>query len=331
MKRFILLSAAILGIAANSSARTEDESKTSRVSYSLPSTTLNFTVTARKEVFKAGPFAKYGKKYLGFSPRQSDEIKYEISRVSVRSVTEADMKARYTVNLPESGRPEFLQISSQGLIVGDMKVTGKSAGWRFPLTEEGGFSGMSMPANLAKESGTQTIFIAKPTEEKAKEIAEKIFQIRENRYKILVGDTDATYSGEALKAAADALEKMEKEYLALFTGKSTFSTVKGEFEVVPTAADSLQQYVAFRVSDTEGLVAADNFSGRPYYLNLSVESILAPEKPQGRQKPSNSVTDMLHYRIPAICTATLTDGMSTILQTRIPVYQLGIEEKMPVR
>lgn len=331
MKRLILLSAAILSIAATSSAKTEEEVKTSRVSYSLPSTTLNFTVSARKEIFKAGPFAKYAKKYLGFTPRQSDEVKYEISEVSVKSLTEADMSARYTITLPETGRPEYLQISTQGLIVGDMKSTRKSAGWRFPLTSEGGFSGKTMPANLEKESGTQTIFIAKPTEEKAKETAEKIFQIRENRYKILVGDTDATYSGEALKAAVEALEKMEKEYLTLFTGTSTYSMTKGNFEVIPSATDSLQQYVAFRVSDSEGLVAADNFSGRPYYLTLTRENIVEPELPQGKQKPSKNVVEILRYRIPAVCTATLTDGMSTVLQTRIPIYQLGREESIPLR
>ena len=48
---------------------------------------------------------------------------------------------------------------------------------------------------------------------------------------MVVGDTDATYSGEAMKATIDALNKLEQDYLALFTGVSEFGSQSASFEV----------------------------------------------------------------------------------------------------
>ena len=37
-----------------------------------------------------------------------------------------------------------------------------------------------------------------------------------------------------------------------------------------------------------------------------------------------------YYRIPAICTVKLIDAGEVILQSRMPVYQLGKESSLPV-
>ena len=36
------------------------------------------------------------------------------------------------------------------------------------------------------------------------------------------------------------------------------------------------------------------------------------------------------YRIPAVCTVKVTDGTKVLMQSRIPVYQMGIESNMPL-
>ena len=37
-----------------------------------------------------------------------------------------------------------------------------------------------------------------------------------------------------------------------------------------------------------------------------------------------------YYRIPAVCTVKLMDGANLLLQSRMPVYQLGREASLPV-
>ena len=39
---------------------------------------------------------------------------------------------------------------------------------------------------------------------------------------------------------------------------------------------------------------------------------------------------LAYYRIPAVCTVKLMDGANLLLQSRMPVYQLGQESSLPV-
>ena len=80
----------------------------------------------------------------------------------------------------------------------------------------------------------QQVIVEKTTEAKAKEVADKIFEIRDNKYKILVGQTDATYSGEAMKATIDALNKLEHDYMTLFTGFSESETTAVTAAAIPS-------------------------------------------------------------------------------------------------
>lgn len=305
------------------------------ISYSLPKTDLVFEVSARQEVFHAGPYARFAQKYLGVSARQKDETSFTITDVKLTSAVEADLEARFTTPIPGTAMQTYLQMTTMGLVAGAEGTFSDNASWRFPLTEKGSFEGKGIPANLTSESSTlqgmqmtvqQSAVVEKSLERKAQEVADMIFKIRDNRYKILVGDTDATYSGEAMKATMDELNKLEADYTTLFLGYSEYNTQTAVFEVVPRADNAKQMYVAFRLSDSDGLVSADNLNGKPYYLQLVVEPLGKMIPPKGGSKPKYEI----YYRIPAICKATLTDGVDNILQIRVPVYQLGMLSIYPI-
>ncbi|MBQ1648835.1 MAG: DUF4831 family protein, partial [Bacteroidales bacterium] len=225
------------------------------VSYSMPQTVLVFSVEAQKESFYAGPYARYAQKYLGISAELYDRVSYTVTSVKLYPAVEADQSVRYTYVLNGQSQPLFLQLTSQGLVSGPAGAYTADKGWKYPAGKGTGFSGKGIPANLTERTNTlyeadnhavrQKVVVEKSTEDKAKEVADKIFEIRENKYKILVGDTDATYSGEAMKATIDALNKLEQDYLALFTGVSEFGSQSASFEVIPSVKKN-QTYVAFR-------------------------------------------------------------------------------------
>lgn len=325
-KPLILLFAALLPLFAGAQ---------SAVSYSLPQTVLVFNVEAQKETFYAGPYARYAQKYLGVNAELYDRVSYTVTSVKMITGTEADQSVRYTYSPDGSSHPVFLQLTSQGLVAGPAGSYTADKGWRYPAGKGSGFSDKGIPSNLAERTSTlyeagggavrQQVVVQKTTEDKAKEVADKIFEIRENKYKILVGDTDATYSGEAMKATIDALNKLEQDYLSLFTGYSVFGSQTASFEVIPVAKKT-QTYVAFRLSDEDGLVPADNVSGKPYFVQLTVEEVAAAPASPSKNKPQQ----IIHYRIPAVCGVRLTDGITTLLQTRAPVYQLGIVASYPI-
>ena len=305
------------------------------VSYSMPQTVLVFNVDAQKESFYAGPYARYAQKYLGISAELYDRVSYTVTSVKMIPAVEADQSQRFTYQVNAQSQPVFLQLTSQGLVSGPSGAYTPDKGWKYPVGKGSGFSDKGIPSNLTERTSTlyeadnravrQQVIVEKTTEVKAKEVADKIFEIRENKYKILVGDTDATYSGEAMKATIDALNKLEQDYLTLFTGYSEYGSQSASFEVIP-AARMNQTYVAFRLSDEDGLVPADNVSGKPYFVQLTVEEVAPAPAVDNKSKPQQ----VINYRIPAVCAVRLTDGIATLLQTRVPVYQLGIVASYPI-
>ena len=153
-----------------------------------------------------------------------------------------------------------------------------------------------------------------------------ILKLRKQRLQIVTGDTDATYSGEAMGAAIDELTRLENEYMTLFTGYSERQPQHMVFEIIPDPAKENQIYVAFRMSENGGLVPADNLSGKPVVMESVPQAFAQPEVE--KQKSGKDVG--VYYRIPAICTVKLLDGMDLILQSRMPVYQLGQESSLPL-
>lgn len=300
------------------------------VPYSLPRTSLEFTVKAVRTDFTAGPYAAYAAKYLGVEVRTADETSYAISEVKMRSYSEADPAARYFWKASKEAHPAMLKLTSQGLVsTGNQQV---KTDWKFPAQQKQEFN--ARPANLTNASGVmgREVVVEKGEEAKAAEVAKRIFAIRENKYNILVGDTDATYSGEAMKTAIDALDAMEAELMELFVGRTSTGEQQAVFEIIPEAG--VQNAVAFRLSQTEGLVAPDDYSGTPWFVQIVPEALAAPaekeESAPAKKGKKQQPVQTLHYRIPVVCSVSLGDGVAVLLSQRVPVYQLGEEIEYPI-
>ena len=312
------------------------------VIYSLPRTTLALQVTAEKETFLAGPYAKYARKYLGSDARTEDAVSYSVRSIGMVPYIEADLEKTYTVTLSgrDASSSAFLQMCSQGVIALSDSYTGKAEAWRFPsVASNDRFNGADVSGNLTTSTTTlyksvktedgfrkvavqQNEVVEKSLEKKAAEAAQTIFNLRKSRVQIITGDTDATFSGEALKAAVDEITRLEEEYLTLFYGITETSLQTMNFDVIPNAANSRQMYVAFRISDETGLLPANDPAGRPVVLQLDAEN--PPEaglQEGGGRKP---VKKQIFYRIPATASVKILDGDKILLQSRIPVYQLGV-------
>ena len=291
--------------------------------YALPQTVISLEVTAENEQFHAGPYAKYAMKYLGVDARTTNGGSCRITEIRMTPLVEADPSRRLTVN-PGAGKDSFLSLSAQGLVaIGDGQ-TGRSSQWRFPSPSDADFADRGVSSNLTV-AVQQDMVVTKSIEQRAREAADMIFSLRKKRVEIVTGDTDATFSGEAMAAAIQEISRMEKEYLSLFIGYSDVQVQKMKFDVVPSKTAKSQVYVAFRVSDQEGLVSADNVAGKPYLLELVPQPVA--EADASRTAPKGTVA---WYRVPAVCTVKLSDGVNLLLQDRVPVYQLGFEEAFPI-
>ncbi|MBR1705561.1 MAG: DUF4831 family protein [Bacteroidales bacterium] len=313
------------------------------VTYSLPSTTLILEVDAVKETFFAGPYAPFAKKYLGLTVRQDDEVRSYVKGVRMAAKVEADPSVRYSVS-GKDAEDRFLALSAQGLVAFRQAAEADAVVWRFTPPAAADFSGKGLTSTLTTEVVTtyrdvqtdtsftripvqQSVQVAKSPEKKAQEAAEIILDARKERFNISTGNTDATFSGEALGAALAELSRIEQEYLTLFTGYTVTENQHASYDVTPVPMAKEQRYPAFRLSGQDGLVPEGRFSGDPYYLEF--DTVEVPDV-EGLAAKSGSKSRVIHYRIPAICVVRLTGGNDQLFQARVPVYQLGRDCTYPL-
>ena len=309
------------------------------VTYSLPVTTVTVEVDAVQESFFAGPYAPFAKKLLGIDVRQEDSFRTYVQEVRLLTRVEADPDARFTVDSKKAGDC-LLLLSSQGLVAFRDKQEAEDLVWRFDPQPEADFGSVALTDQTRSELRTtwqvvrtdtsftrvpvqESVLAEKTPEMKAREAADLILKARKERFNIATGNTDATFSGEALGAALAELDRVEKEYLTLFAGYTVRREQHGSFDVVPSASARNQQYPAFRLSGREGLV-----TDRPGTLyTLEFEPVEVSEgQPAGKKK---SAGQSVRYRVPAVCNVRLSAEGNTLLTSRFPVYQLGRECTYP--
>lgn len=344
MKNALKLMTAVL-LASSSLAASAQKPKAEPdgvLTYSLPKTTISLEVEAVQETFHVGPYARYAEKYLGVKARQKDEVTYHLSSIRMVPYVEADQAARFSVEPGKGLDQSLLRLSSAGLVSVTEGGAASGASWRFPVQSQGDFSGKGVSSNLMSASATlygngkkssdrmamqQNMVVEKSLEKKAAEAAQLIFGLRDQRLKIVTGDTDANYGGDAMSAALNELSRLEDEYMSLFIGYSETQTQKVCFEVIPEAGRENQMYVAFRIADGAGLVPADNLSGKPVVMEIVVPEVKGVQLSEKELKKTKGAK--LHYRIPAMCTVRIMDGMNLLVQERLPVYQLGLDTSVP--
>lgn len=312
------------------------------VIYALPRTTVTLTVEAQYKVFTAGPYAQYAQKYLGYDAKRTSSTDCIITDITVTPYVEADPAERYAINLSEKVSSNFLQFCSQGLIVMSDSYTGRQTPFRF-ASQAGAeaFIGKAPEGNLAGATTTlfrlvksdtgfekvgvqQSQVVEKSLEKKAEEAAKAIFNIRERKTQIITGDTDATFSGEALGAAVAELNRMEEEYLSLFYGITETSVQKVSFDIIPK--NGVNKYTAFKIADGQGLVSAAAAQGRAVSIELTAENAGAVNA-SGAKASSGAV---VNYRIPAVVLCRIVDSGKTLFETRFPVYQFGQTFSFPI-
>lgn len=332
MKRIL---AAVIVLAASFQAMAQD------VTYALPFTSFTVEVDLVQEIHFAGPYAAFAKKMLDLDVPESDVRNTYIKEIRVIPHVEADpWTPRFVA---PAGNSTMLQLSSQGLIsFGDVPQT-SGMEWRFNslAKADNGIatsSGISYKAMHAQGVDLRfpvdySFTAAKTLEDKAAAAAEMILNARQDRRNIAIGNTDANYSGESMGAALAELTKIEDECLILFTGYDAVTETSAVFEVLPSPTARVHKYTAFYMTEDGRLLKETKGRAKPYELELTpvaVPDVKAETTPDAAKPKKQEKAVSIHYRIPAICKMRLLEDGTPLLESRVPVYQLGRETEMPI-
>ena len=348
MKKTALLSIIILFAALQTNAQSSDAQIVANSAvYALPKTSIKIKIEIEKEIFVAGPYSQYAEKYLGINVDTRDHENYSIRKIEIMPFKEADANATYSINFGKmkNARANFLDLSSEGLLFfGNYKFDGNVSS-RFAINADDRTkfldvgSGSSYVAERAVYYGavkTDTGIVQMPIERwqktgknveaKAAEYAELINTLRKKRIEIVTGDSD--FTGEGLTAVLAEIRRLETDYTYLFIGKSTRATEVHFFDVIPDENQSQQSYIAFRFSEKQGLIPADNVGGRPIILTLEKETSAYADTATDADAKKLKM-ELIYYRVPRIAKISLLDGTNVLLQDRFPIYQFGNTLSIP--
>ena len=326
--------------------------------YALPRNYIRLEILVDKTEEIRGPYAEFANKYLGLSNViTNNSVSYKISGFTVTTIAEPDPGSFYFVTFSPAGLKKAkamnLALSEAGLI---MNTSGMPDSLGFsPATISADETGNVIPdifkyyADLNLFEKVDTIIekvnmdsvtvekmtfrrslVEKTPEQKAKNAADFIIKVKENRFNLISGFQEVNYDRETFRYMNEELEKMENEYRKLFTGISFTNQIKYTFTYLPENSVGFDSVALFRFSSLKGVLETDNIYGELVYLKISkagnTDSLNAfvVRNSNGRKAARG-----LYYRLPDYARVELYFGKQNILQGRFLLSQFGVTTNLP--
>ena len=257
------------------------------MSYVTPRSTIAVDVAVRKEQIITGPYARYAQKYFGVIAPLSDKSAYTIESVRM-GIAGDDLTAA----------PEF-SADAQTVF---FSHTDNSTEFPKILPDRRSSSALS-PENAAAAA------------------AKTIFDIRNRREELIMGDYSDTVYGAGLQTALERMDKMENDYLELFFGKKIIETYTVRYYVTPGGGDVASTLCRFR--DDSGLLPANDLSGEPVVIEFKPQGVAAAIYPPKRHTPTPK-SDEREYAVPDIVNCRVVLGKQQLAETELPLLQYGV-------
>ncbi|MDD2380643.1 MAG: DUF4831 family protein [Mariniphaga sp.] len=308
------------------------------VTYALPRTGLRITVNAVKESFEPGPYAAYAEQLLGISDaRNRPSVYWSIEDVKLETFAEPDPEhvykalghAAYFVNLTADGRlaginSGHLTTEHPGLNT-NVFIEKVQQGDNFSFAQIND-SPLFAPGDSTNNYRPVRISL----ERKAAAAAERILECRLTRFHMVAGLMDEFHpDGDAYVLSLKELERIENDYLSLFSGRTIRQTQLFSFDFVPVSSSDRGE-VVFRFSEEKGVLPATDLSGKPVLLRVEPEKALVSKfSALARSENPAAGESGVFYRMPATVNISFLFETNTIATARSVMAQFGQVAPLP--
>lgn len=344
MKYFVLiLSLLIVVTSFGQRKKKEDEGYveptfTEGVVYSLPRTGVRIYASVVNEKFIAGPYNGYAKQLLGINNAPNrNSSKWMIADVKIETFSEPNPngvfkamgEVAYLLNLTEDGRLAGINSSESEKYSKKVKTSKlinepeKNDGFSFDYITDSPFY---------TEGDSTNNFRPMPVsvEKKAAEAAQRVLECRMNQYYMAAGMFDEFHpDGKAYEVSLKQLKQTEKEYLSLFTGRTTFKKEQFVFDFIPENAAG-KGTVLFRISDEKGVVPATDLSGKPVLIEFENENSLSKKYAELAKSENPEAGQYgVFYQIPGISKINIIYELQSIASARTAIAHFGEIAPLP--
>ena len=291
--------------------------------YSLPQTMLKLDFIIEETSLEPSPLSDYASNFMSTGDYvEYKTTEYRLLDVQMSTVASPDPNAMFFVSFGSSrggGKVQF-----------DMLPNGilRSVGMGNAVTEVNVEKIETVEENktepvVSTSKGLMNLMTAgKSNSQLAKEVADKIEEIRKAKFYLISGDVEMAHDPATFNAMYQKLDEMENEYTSLLLGKRVAKTVVKSVYVIPNKEIPLQTVAKFSTRD--GLSTGTVGSGEMISVQtLSLNSTASINAPSQSAVESMSYQNQVFYRVPEMANVKVTCGDRTLVEDRVTVNQLG--------
>jgi len=342
MKKLILgltAIACVSGISAqtlNVSTEPDRKGKTLSIPAYLPRQELRIEFTLLREEYTKGELAEFTPRYFSSASYIKESgVRYSIKNVEIKPLVRADETSLYYL---QPGEGTVLDLTEAGILravnrdeaahpkkeVHDVRKSiqqGKRSG-AYPMlsmvtrldtviTRE-----ISVDSTIVERRKINRIWVKNDAESLAKEIIEKINDIREKKYFLVTGPEDVMIDGTGIQASVRELDLLEQQYLEMFFGHTSLQSETRSFTVYPTSKKEEEFSLG-------SFSAAEAWGGTsmPVKVTLKAEGT-AP----GQNRPGMG----LPVAVPARTEVSVSVGNTVYASEILPITQKGSVQYLPL-
>ena len=297
--------------------------------YSLPQTMLKLDFIIEEAQLEKGPLSDYAANYFEMEDYvEYESTEYTLLDVKMTTVACPDPNALFFVTMTSARGGSKLQfdVLPNGIIRSVGVGNDEEMVSQQPMAQE--------QPKCCEEDADSEEFIGLMSAGKtnamlAKEVADKIVEIRKAKFYLISGDVEMASNPETFNAMYKKLDAMEKEYTSLLLGKRVAKKVVKTVYVIPNKEVPTQTVAKF--SETEGLTVGTGGMGSMITVQtLPLNSTAAINAPSQSAVESMTYENKVFYRIPEMANVKVSCEGETLLEDRVVVSQLGALLTAPV-
>jgi hypothetical protein len=165
-------------------------------------------------------------------------------------------------------------------------------------------------------------------EQLAEKAARRLMEMRDGKHLILTGEATVFPQNDA---AIVEMNRLEKEYTELFTGKTLKEKKIFTYQIIPEKENFSKPVTLFQFSETTGIVQGKSKTGIPVIMDLVPEKKGKDLTIITRQQPVQSAPqyDKIFYRVPDVVGMKISMGSEILLNSRKLIYQFGEVIQLP--
>jgi hypothetical protein len=318
--------------------------------YGLPKSVFTVFVTMERTIEKPGPYARFAGDLLGLdNVIMNENESWSIASVNIKSHDELDPSEYYVIKSNTNFQTNVLTLKKEGLILDlnpavfynseNIKAGTVSDINNLLFNDLGSDEYYQVQRDTAyKRVAVDSTFIRIPyavekkkkltIDQLAEKAAKRVMDLRDGKLLILTGEATVFPQNEA---PINEINRLEKAYTELFTGKTFTETRTFSYQIDPLKNMVGKPVTLFKFSELTGPLDSKAAGGKPVVVELTPElktkgiSILFKKQIE----PETPKFDKLYYRVPDVVNMKISIGAEVLINSRKLIYQFGEVIQLP--